>query len=174
MNYKEHIIEVKDYPKEGISFKDLTPLWQDKKVFKSMISDLCKPFEKSNVDIIASVESRGFVTGAPMSVHMNAGFVPLRKAGKLPRNTFKESFELEYGSSEIHIHEDAISNQNILIADDLLATGGTAIAAYNLITKHFPNANIVGFSFIVALDYLDGLTDLQTLGIPIHSLVEYA
>ena len=85
MNYKEHIIEVKDYPKEGISFKDLTPLWQDKKVFKSMISDLCKPFEKSNVDIIASVESRGFVTGAPMSVHMNAGFVPLRKAGKLPR-----------------------------------------------------------------------------------------
>lgn len=178
IDYKKFILDVKDYPKPGILFKDLSPLWTDPEVFNQMIKDLCKPWKNENfldgtpIDLIASIESRGFIMGSAMAHHLGCGFVPLRKPNKLPRETYSESFDLEYGSTEIHIHKDAITDQNILIADDLLATGGTAIAAYNLL-KRFPNATIMGFSFIVSLNFLRGSWILKQSGLPVETLVEY-
>lgn len=161
-NYTDYITNVPDYPKPGVMFKDITPLWKDPKVLNSLIWDMSKPWVGSNIDIVASIESRGFIIGSAIAYEINAGFVPLRKPNKLPRETYAEHFDLEYGSTSIHVHTDAVKKgQRVLIIDDLLATGGTAVAAYNLMTKL--QAQVEGFSFIVNLDFLKGKEKLQSV-----------
>ena len=176
MNYKEQVIDVIDYPKPGIVFKDLTPLWSNPKTFSNLINDMTAPWTDKNVNVVASIESRGFIVGEPVAEKLGAGFLPLRKPNKLPRDTFSESFDLEYGSTSIHVHKDAIgSHSNVLVIDDLLATGGTAIAAYNLMQR-FPYTNIVGFGFIAELNFLKGREKLiNSCNNPtIDSIIQYA
>jgi len=176
MNYKEQVIDVIDYPKPGIVFKDLTPLWSNSKTFGNLINDMTAPWLDKKVNVVASIESRGFIIGAPVAEKLGAGFLPLRKPNKLPRDTFSENFDLEYGSTSIHVHKDAIgSHNNVLIIDDLLATGGTAIAAYNLM-KRFPYTNIVGFGFIAELNFLKGREKLinSCNNSMIDSIIQYA
>jgi len=161
-NYTDYIANVPDYPKPGVMFKDITPLWKDPKVLNSLIWDMAKPWIDCNIDIVASIESRGFIIGSAIAYEINAGFVPLRKPNKLPRETYAEQFDLEYGSTSIHVHTDAVKKgQRVLIIDDLLATGGTAVAAYNLMTKL--QAQVEGFGFIVNLDFLKGKEKLQSV-----------
>jgi len=176
MNYKEQVIDVIDYPKPGIVFKDLTPLWNNNVTFSFLINDMTKPWENEDIDIVASIESRGFIVGAPIARKLNAGFVALRKPNKLPRETYSEEFDLEYGSTSIHVHKDAIDpGARVLIIDDLLATGGTAIAAYNLIKK-FPKTTVVGFGFIAELDFLKGKEKIINTcnNKRINSIIHYA
>jgi adenine phosphoribosyltransferase len=174
INYKQHIINVPDYPVKGIQFKDLTPLWSDTEILFQLIKDMAKPWERRGIRKVVAIESRGFIIGSALAIQLGCGFVPIRKPGKLPRDTFSEAYDLEYGSTEIHIHKDALTDENVLIVDDLLATGGTALAAYVLLQKNFPNVNVAGFSFMASLDFLQGHSDLSMLGLPIESLVSYS
>ena len=162
IDYSKHIVDVPNYPKEGVIFKDLTPIWKDPRTLNSLIWDMSKPWVDSGIDIVASIESRGFIIGSAIAYEFGAGFVPLRKPNKLPRETYFEDFDLEYGSTSIHVHTDAVEKgKKVLIIDDLLATGGTAIAAYNLMMKL--QAQVEGFGFIVNLDFLKGKEKLQNI-----------
>ena len=170
---KEYIRTIADYPVKGIQFRDITTLLQDAGHFKQVIDDMIKPWKNKKIDAVLSIESRGFIMAGAIAYFLNAAFIPLRKPNKLPFETFKVSYDLEYGSTEMHIHTDALNHQNnLLIIDDLLATGGTALAAVELIEK-FKNKNIVGAGFIINLPELNGDKKLKEKGINIHSLMEF-
>ncbi len=170
---KEYIRTIADYPVKGIQFRDITTLLQDAGHFKQVIDDMTKPWKNKKIDAVLSIESRGFIMAGAIAYFLNAAFIPLRKPNKLPFETFKVSYDLEYGSTEMHIHTDALNDQNnLLIIDDLLATGGTALAAVELIEK-FKNKNIVGAGFIINLPELNGDKKLKEKGINIHSLMEF-
>ena len=141
---KEFVRTISDYPIKGIQFRDITTLLQDPKLFKKVIDEMTEPWINENVDAVLSIESRGFIMAGAIAYKLNAAFIPLRKPDKLPYNTHSVSFELEYGKTEMHIHTDALDGQKrLLIIDDLLATGGTALAALDLIGK-FSEKEIVG------------------------------
>jgi adenine phosphoribosyltransferase len=166
------IREVVDFPKKGISFKDITPLLMDKVISDKIINEFIKRVEHLKIDAIVGVESRGFLYGFLLANKMRIPFVPIRKSGKLPRETLKYKYDLEYGSSEIEIHTNDIQeNWNVLIHDDLLATGGTACAVAELIK--LSNANVAGFAFVVSLNYLKPNERLISYSSNIISLVEY-
>ena len=166
------IREVVDFPKKGISFKDITPLLMDKEISDKIINEFIKRVEHLKIDAIVGVESRGFLYGFLLANKMRIPFVPIRKSGKLPRETLKYKYDLEYGSSEIEIHTNDIQeNWNVLIHDDLLATGGTACAVAELIK--LSNANVAGFAFVVSLNYLKPNERLISYSSNIISLVEY-
>ena len=166
------IREVVDFPKKGISFKDITPLLMDKAISDKIINQFIKRVEHLKIDAIVGVESRGFLYGFLLANKMRIPFVPIRKSGKLPRETLKYKYDLEYGSSEIEIHTNDIQeNWNVLIHDDLLATGGTACAVAELIK--LSNANVAGFAFVVSLNYLKPNEKLISYSSNIISLVEY-
>jgi len=166
------IREVVDFPKKGISFKDITPLLMDKAISDKIINEFIKRVEHLKIDAIVGVESRGFLYGFLLANKMRIPFVPIRKSGKLPRETLKYKYDLEYGSSEIEIHTNDIQeNWNVLIHDDLLATGGTACAVAELIK--LSNANVAGFAFVVSLNYLKPNERLISYSSNIISLVEY-
>ena len=130
----ENIRDIQNFPKKGIVFKDITPILSDIDLFRLSIDSMSKPFMKQNIDVVVGIESRGFIFGTPIADKLNAAFVPIRKPGKLPCSTEKIEYELEYGTDTLEIHSDAINEgQNILIVDDLLATGGTAEAACKLV-----------------------------------------
>ncbi len=170
---KEYVRTIADYPVKGIQFRDITTLLQDAGHFKQVIDDMTKPWENIKIDAVLSIESRGFIMAGAIAYFLNAAFIPLRKPNKLPFETFKVSYELEYGSTEMHIHTDALEkHNNLLIIDDILATGGTALAAVKLI-ENFKNKNIVGAGFIINLPELNGDKKLQNKGINIHSLMEF-
>lgn len=170
---KEYVRTIADYPVEGIQFRDITTLLQNAGHFKQVIDDMVKPWQNKKIDAVLSIESRGFIMAGAIAYFLNAAFVPLRKPHKLPFDTFKTSYDLEYGSTEMHIHKDALDGHtNLLIIDDLLATGGTALAAIDLVTK-FASKNIVGAGFIVNLPELKGELKLKKAGIDIHSVVEF-
>ena len=170
---KEYVRTILDYPVRGIQFRDITTLLQNSNHFKKVIDDMTTPWLNEKVDAVLSIESRGFIMAGAIAYKINAAFVPLRKPDKLPGETFKVSYTLEYGSTEMHIHKDALDNlQNVLIIDDLLATGGTALAAIELIEK-FENKKIVGAGFIINLPELKGDKKLINKGIKIHSLMEF-
>ena len=153
---KEYVRTILDYPVKGIKFRDITTLLQDSKHFKNVINLMTEPWRDSKIDAILSIESRGFIMAGAIAYNLNTAFIPLRKPDKLPGETFKVSYTLEYGSTEMHIHKDALDNHtNLLIIDDLLATGGTALAAIDLINK-FKNKKIVGAGFIINLPELEG------------------
>lgn len=152
---KDKIRAVKDFPKEGIIFRDITTALKEPEVLKLMVDYLCDQFEGTKIDYIAGIESRGFIFGMPMAYKLNAGFIPVRKPNKLPAETISQEYSLEYGTDKIEIHADAIEKgANVLIVDDLLATGGTAEAACKLIRK--TGGNLVGIAFLIELEALKG------------------
>lgn len=164
-NVKSKIRDVKDFPKEGIIFRDITTALKDPETLKVMIDYLCEQFKDTKIDYVAGIESRGFIFGMPMAYKMNAGFVPIRKPKKLPAATYSQEYDLEYGTDKIEIHQDALpEGANVLIVDDLLATGGTAEAACKLVKK--TGANLVGIAFLIELEALNGrekLTDADNI-----------
>lgn len=154
-DFDAHIRNVPNFPIQGIQFKDITTLLKDGEVFSESVDQLYHPFRDKNITKIVGVESRGFIFGAAMSYKLNIGFVPVRKPGKLPAETLSEEYELEYGKDSLEIHMDAIQREdNVLIVDDLLATGGTAAATCRLIERL--GGNIVGVAFLIELEALNG------------------
>jgi adenine phosphoribosyltransferase len=155
MSYKDYISIVEDFPKEGVSFKDLTPLMQNGDVFQKAISEMVEYAKDKEIDIIAGPEARGFIVGCPLSYALGVGFVPVRKEGKLPREVIKTDYGLEYGKNILTIHKDAIRpGQRVLVVDDLLATGGTAGATIELVEQL--GGTVVGSAFMIELTYLNG------------------
>jgi len=168
---KGMIRDVVDFPKPGIVFKDITTALKDSDTLKKMVDFLCDNFREEKIDYIIGLESRGFIFGVPVAYNLGAGFVPIRKPNKLPAKTISESYELEYGTDTLEMHEDAVkAGDRVLIVDDLLATGGTAAAACNLVTK--AGAEIVGCAFVIELNDLKGRDKLPK-GCRILSMLEY-
>ncbi|MFQ5701134.1 MAG: adenine phosphoribosyltransferase [Acidobacteriota bacterium] len=168
--YSRLIRDVPDFPKHGIVFKDITPLLRDPQGLTGALEALAGHHETERIDAIASIEARGFILGGALASRLGAGFIPLRKPGKLPHETMRQTYALEYGTDAIEIHRDAVKpGDRILVHDDLLATGGTARAAVELIRKL--GGEIVGASFLVELDFLHGREKLA--GVPVFSLIHY-
>lgn len=169
---KRAIRDVKDFPKEGIVFKDITPILADVQLTHDITLAIAKEFEALEIDAIIGVESRGFFWGTLLAKELGIPFIPVRKKGKLPYKTVSYKYDLEYGSAEIEVHEDVIKEgMNILIHDDLLATGGTAAATAEIVRKQ--KARVTGFSFLVILDFLKGTEKLQQYSNNINGLVNY-
>ncbi|MGV7228724.1 MAG: adenine phosphoribosyltransferase [Nitrospirales bacterium] len=171
MDYKSFIREVPDFPKPGILFYDITTLLKEPMCLRAIIDDLVHQYQGAGITKVVGMESRGFILGSPLAYHLNAGFVPVRKPGKLPADVFEVKYNLEYGSNSLAIHRDAIQEgESVLIVDDLLATGGTAAATIHLIRQL--GGEIAGVGFLVELLGLEGRKKLN--GCPIHSLITYA
>ena len=169
---KSKIRTIPHWPKKGIMFRDITTLLKDKEGFKHMIELFVERYKDMKIDVIAGIESRGFITGSVLAHRLGVGFVPIRKPGKLPAETVSEEYELEYGKDKIEIHKDAIQKgSKVLLVDDLVATAGTASAAANLIQKL--GGEIVECSFIVELPDLHGREKLEKKGLKVFSLVEF-
>ena len=170
MDLNKYIATIEGFPKEGISFKDITPLLQDGDAFNYTINKLIEFAKKQGADVIVGPESRGFIFGTPVAFGLNIGFVPIRKPGKLPRKTIEYNYDLEYGSNTLCMHLDAIKpGQKVVIIDDLLATGGTVEAAIKLIEKL--GGEVVGLAFLIELDELKGREKLK--GHEVLSLLHY-
>ncbi|MFM1652409.1 adenine phosphoribosyltransferase [Brevibacillus sp. B_LB10_24] len=170
MNFKEHIRVIPDFPQPGIRFKDITTLLKEGKVYRAAIDELTEFAKAYDVDLIAGPEARGFVVGAPMAYALEVGFVPVRKAGKLPYESIKAEYGLEYGKDSLAMHVDAIKpGQRVLIADDLLATGGTIATTIKLIRQL--GGEVVAAAFLIELSYLEGRKQLGD--IPTKSLVTF-
>jgi adenine phosphoribosyltransferase len=170
MNFKDHIRVIPDFPQPGIRFKDITTLLKNGPVYKQAIDRLKELVAGKRIDLIAGPEARGFVVGAPLSYALNVGFVPIRKSGKLPGETIEADYALEYGKDKLSMHKDAIKpGQKVLIADDLLATGGTIQTSINLVRQL--GGEVVGAAFLIELTYLNGREKLN--GLDIFSLVQY-
>lgn len=164
------IRNVPDFPKPGIQFKDITPVLADARLFNATIDQLLFGLKPGDVQKVIGIDARGFIFGAAAAAKLGAGFVPVRKKGKLPWATHEESYELEYGSATVAIHTDAVhAGERVLLLDDLLATGGTAAAAVSLLTKL--KAEIIGVHFLIELGFLDGRERLK--GQTVHSLIRY-
>ena len=169
---ENHIRAVPDFPKPGILFRDITPLLGHAKARKAALDHLLEALSDWEIDAIAGIESRGFLFGMTLADALNIPFVPIRKAGKLPYDKIEHSYELEYGSATLEIHTDAIQpGDRVLIHDDLLATGGTAAAAAELLKRL--DADVAGFSFIIALNFLGGDEVLRKYSGSIHTLISY-
>jgi len=167
---KQLIREVPNFPKPGILFYDITTLLKDKSGFATLIDQLSEHYINEDIDLVLGMEARGFIFGPALAYRLNAGFVPVRKSGKLPAETVRESYALEYGTSSLEIHKDAIhKGQRVVIVDDLLATGGTAEATAKLAGKL--GAVIAGLGFVVELDFLNGRDKLK--GYEVMSLLHY-
>lgn len=170
MDYKSLIRVIPDFPQPGISFKDITTLLKDGKAYKSSIDQIADMVKNKNIDLVAGPEARGFVIGAPISYALGVGFIPIRKKGKLPYETIEVEYDLEYGKDALAVHKDAIKpGQRILIADDLLATGGTISSTIELVKKL--GGEIVGAAFLIELSDLHGRDKLGN--IDVYSLVTY-
>lgn len=155
MDLAKYIRDVPDFPKEGIVFKDITTLLKDPEAFRAMVDRFVERYRDKQVDVVVAVESRGFILGGALALALGAGFVPVRKQGKLPAATHRETYELEYGTDTVEIHQDAIApGQRVLVLDDLLATGGTVAAVLRLLSKF--DCEIVGVAFLIELDFLRG------------------
>ena len=170
---KEHVRTIYDFPIKGIKYRDITTLLKNPELFSKLIDHMTEPWKDEKIDAVLSIESRGFIMAGAIAYKLNAAFIPLRKPGKLPSKTYKVSYDLEYGSTEMEIHKDALDvHTNLLIIDDLLATGGTILAAINLIKK-FNTKKIVGAGFIINLSDLGGQKKLDLNEINYHFLMNY-
>ena len=164
------IRDIKDFPTEGILFKDITTLLKDGPAWRFAVDSLASRYQRDRVDLVVGVESRGFIFGGAIAHQLNAGFVPVRKLGKLPGKTIEVEYELEYGRDALAMHEDAItSGQRVLAVDDLLATGGTMAATLRLVEQL--GGHVVGVAFMLELAFLDGREKLSKY--PVHSLIVY-
>jgi adenine phosphoribosyltransferase len=167
---KHFIHDVPDFPSPGILFRDITPLLLDPGAFSEVIRAFEEILEGRSVDAVAAIESRGFVLGAPLALALGCGFVPIRKAGKLPRETIAREYALEYGSNRLELHRDAIlPGQKVLLLDDVLATGGTARAAIELIRE--VGGTLIGAAFLIELTFLEGRGQLGETAV--HTLLRY-
>ena len=168
---RSKIRDVVDFPKPGIVFKDITTAIKDPEAFKRITDFLTEEFKNEGIDYVAGIESRGFIFGAPLALALNAGFIVIRKPGKLPAKVEQESYDLEYGTDTVEIHADAVeAGKRVLVIDDLLATGGTAGAACKLIEK--VGGKLAGIAFVVELDFLNGREKLPK-DVKISSMVNY-
>jgi len=169
---KAAIRSIPDYPKPGIVFRDITTLLGDARAFRRAVDELVHPFAGGRVDKVAGIEARGFILGGAVAHQLSAGFVPIRKKGKLPHETVRIAYSLEYGVDEMEIHTDAIGQgERVILIDDLIATGGTAVAATRLLRQI--GANIVAACFIIDLPDLGGAQKLRDLGVDVRSLVSF-
>ena len=170
MNLKEKIRDIPDFPKAGIIFKDITPLLQDAAAFKYSLDQMAESYRDKQIDVVVGIESRGFIFGAPLADRLGVGFVLVRKMGKLPAETISADYALEYGTNTIEMHKDAIlPGQRVLIADDLLATGGTVGATAALVEEL--GGVVVGLVFLIELSFLKGRDRLKEYNIT--ALLEY-
>ena len=171
MELKQHVRSIPDFPKPGIMFRDITPMLKSPLVMKHVIHSLAEPFREMGVTTVVAAEARGFVFGAPLAMELHAAFVPVRKPGKLPFQTHTFSYDLEYGSDALQIHQDAVEKgDRVLLVDDLLATGGTVEACRQLSEQ--VGADVVGAAFVIELTFLNGRSRLGN--IPVESLIQYA
>ncbi|MFH1777703.1 MAG: adenine phosphoribosyltransferase [Candidatus Omnitrophota bacterium] len=167
---KEYIRDIPDFPKKGIIFKDITPILKDKAAFKQTIDAFAEKVRGMEIDYIVSIEARGFILGSALAYKLGTGVIPVRKKGKLPYKTIKAEYALEYGTDVLEMHEDAVSlGDRVLIVDDVLATGGTALAVSEMLTEK--QAEIVGISFLIELGFLNGIDKIK--GYPVTSLIKY-
>jgi adenine phosphoribosyltransferase len=170
MDLKQHIRSVPDFPKAGILFYDITTLLRDPDGFRIAIDMLTTPFAGQGIDAVVAIESRGFILGGAVAQRLGAGFIPIRKPGKLPAKALRESYDLEYGQDTLEIHEDALERgQRVLIVDDVLATGGTASAAVQLVRKL--GGDVQGLAFLIELLFLSGKQRIA--GEHVHSVLQY-
>jgi adenine phosphoribosyltransferase len=169
INIEAGIRTIPDFPKPGIQFKDITPLLKDPVLHKEAVNQMMGPFKDSNIDYVLSIESRGFFFGIPMAHALNAGFIPVRKPGKLPADTISVEYDLEYGKDSLAMHSDALEpGSKVLIVDDVIATGGTMMAAISL-AEH-AKAEIKGISVLIELEFLNGKKSIQP-NYPFHSVI---
>ena len=167
---KDHIRDIPDFPKPGVVFKDITPLLADVAAFRHVTDAIAGHFDGASVDKVLAIEARGFIVGAPVAYRFGAGFVPCRKAGKLPWQVEKEEYVLEYGTDLLEVHRDALSaGERVLVVDDVLATGGTASAAVRLVERL--GGQVVGLGFVIELAFLGGRSKLE--GRDVVSLLTY-
>ena len=172
MPLKSRIRTIPDFPKPGIQFRDITTLMKDPFGFRKLVDDLVQPFAGRRIDAVAGIEARGFIIGGAVAHQLSIGFIPVRKKGKLPWDTMGQDYELEYGTDRVEIHRDAVGEgETVLIVDDLLATGGTALATLDLLRQ--AGADIVGCSFVVDLPDLGGRKRLEEQGVSVLTLVEF-
>ena len=170
VDLKSRIRDIPDFPKKGILFRDITTLLKDELAFEKVVDKLTAFYEDEAIEKVVGVESRGFIFGAPLAYTLGAGFVPVRKAGKLPSDIYEARYELEYGSDTLTIHQDAITpGQRVLVVDDLLATGGTISATLDLLKQL--GAVVVGVAFLIELSDLKGRDKIP--GVPVLSLITY-
>jgi adenine phosphoribosyltransferase len=163
------IRDVPDFPKPGIVFKDITPLLQDGQALRVACDLLVRPFREEQISLVVGIESRGFIFGPAAALALGVGFTPARKAGKLPWKTLEETYELEYGTDRVELHQDAVAaGERVLIVDDLIATGGTAAAVASLVRRM--GGKVVGLSFLLELKFLEGRSLLPDF--PVHSILE--
>lgn len=169
---KKKIREVPDWPKKGVSFKDITTLFQNKDAFRSVVDLLAKPYKDEKIDKVVGIDARGFLVAAPVAYKLNSGLSIVRKAGKLPFSIIQKEYTLEYGTNTIEMHTDAVlPNEKIVLIDDLIATGGTAIATCDLIEEL--GGKIVGTDFVIDLPSLGGSKRLKEKGYKVRSLIAY-
>ena len=170
MDYKSFIREIPDFPKPGILFYDITTLLKHPQGYQAVIDDFTERYRNERISKVVGIESRGFILGSPLAYNLGAGFVPVRKAGKLPADVFEVKYNLEYGASSLAIHRDAVTlEERVLVVDDLLATGGTAAATVDLLRKL--GAEIVGCAFMIELLFLQGRQKIEDCGV--YSLMTY-
>jgi adenine phosphoribosyltransferase len=167
---QNYIRDIPDFPKPGILFRDLTPLLADPAALRYAVLAMAEPFRGDGIDYVVGTEARGFIFGAPVALELNVGFVPVRKPGKLPHDTIEASYELEYGTDLIQMHTDALpAGSRVLVVDDLIATGGTAVATIDLVRQS--KANVIGCSFLIELCFLNGR---ESLGVEhCHTVIQY-
>ena len=172
MDFRQFIRTIPDHPKPGILFRDVTTLMADAGALRAAIEEMAMPFRSANITQVAGIDARGFILGGALAVELEAGFTALRKPGKLPWQTFSETYELEYGTDELHMHTDALkSGENVLLVDDLIATGGTAEAGMKLLKR--AGANIVAATFLVDLPDLGGADRLRAHGLNVQALMAF-
>ncbi len=172
MDLKTVVRTIPDYPKAGIMFRDITTLLGDARAFRQAVDELVQPFAGQKIDKVAGIEARGFILGGACAHQLSAGFVPLRKKGKLPHKTIAVEYALEYGTDAMEMHEDAcLAGERVLLIDDLIATGGTAEAAIKLLRQG--GAVVEGACFVIDLPELGGAARLKAMGVPVSSLIAF-
>ncbi|MDX7953783.1 adenine phosphoribosyltransferase [Lichenihabitans sp. Uapishka_5] len=170
---KDIIRTIPDYPKPGILFRDITTLMGDARAFRRAIDELVQPWAGTKIDKVAGIEARGFILGGAVAHQLSAGFVPIRKKGKLPHATVSIAYSLEYGLDEMEMHQDAVQpGERVILVDDLIATGGTATAAAQLLRRI--GADVVAACFVIDLPDLGGADKLRAMDVPVRTLVEFA
>jgi adenine phosphoribosyltransferase len=172
MDLASTIRTIPDFPKPGIMFRDITTLMANAAALKAAIDQLAAPYEGADPSLVAGIEARGFILGAAVAIELGVGFVPMRKSGKLPHEVVTETYDLEYGTDTLEMHKDAVPpGARVVLIDDLIATGGTAVAAVSLLRRS--GASIVGAGFVIDLPDLGGAARLRALGVPVTTLVGF-
>ncbi len=169
-DFRQYCRDIPDFPKQGIIFRDITNLLKNGPVFKRVISTIARQYQKTRVDSVVCIEARGFLIGSALALYLEAGIVPVRKKGKLPWKVYRANYDLEYGQDQVEVHQDAVTpGQNILIVDDVIATGGTVCTVVDMVKKM--QGNIIGAAFLIELLDLKGREKIQD--IPVFSLIKY-